>query len=93
MVALAGVVILYITPPETQYQHRRLAGCIMISFSSTSFTIIMSVIGSNTGGFTKKQFTTSASMVMYCITNIITPQTFLGREAPEYHTGLEFVMA
>ncbi|KAJ5106101.1 hypothetical protein N7456_002776 [Penicillium angulare] len=52
----------------------------------------MAVIGANAGGFTKKQVIISASFFMYCVTNIITPQTFLGREAPEYHTGLQFIM-
>ncbi|PCG93595.1 Major facilitator superfamily domain, general substrate transporter [Penicillium occitanis (nom. inval.)] len=92
-VAVAGVAILYITPPLAEYGHRRLAGCIMISFSGVNYTVIMSVISSNVGGFTKKQVVTSTAFFLYCVTNIITPQTFQGSEAPYYHTGLGFVLA
>lgn len=90
--ALIGTIILYITPAEAQYQYRRLGGVIIISCSGVNQTVIMSVIGANIGGFTKKQITTSAAFFCYCIINIITPQTFLGRESPGYHTGLTFVM-
>lgn len=92
-VAVAGVAILYITPPLAEYGHRRLAGCIMISFSGVNYTVIMSVISSNVGGFTKKQVVTSTAFFLYCVINIITPQTFQGSEAPYYHTGLGFVLA
>lgn len=91
-IAIAGIVILYVTPPLAEYQNRRLAGCIMISFSSINYTVVMSVIASNVGGFTKKQITTSVAFFMYCVSNIVTPQTFLGSEAPYYHTGLIFVL-
>ncbi|KUL84693.1 hypothetical protein ZTR_07605 [Talaromyces verruculosus] len=36
---------------------------------------------------------TSTAFFLYCVTNIITPQTFQGSEAPYYHTGLGFVLA
>jgi ACS family allantoate permease-like MFS transporter len=92
LIALVGIVILYVTPAEPQYQGRRLASCIIISCSGVNYTVIMSVIGGNVAGFTKKQFTTSTAFFLYCIVNIITPQTFLGTESPRYHTGLGFVM-
>lgn len=91
-IALVGIVILYVTPAEAKYQYRRLGGIIIISFSGVNYTVIMSVIGANIGGFTKKQITTSAAFFVYCLVNIITPQTFLGTESPRYHTGLTFVM-
>lgn len=53
----------------------------------------MLVISSNVGGFTKKQVTTSAAFLMHCVSTIIAPQSFLGIEAPYYHTGLSFVLA
>ncbi|KAJ4229250.1 hypothetical protein NW757_014071 [Fusarium falciforme] len=52
----------------------------------------MSVIGSNITGFTKKQLVTSMSFFLYCVVNIITPQTFIGTESPRYPTGMIFVM-
>ncbi|KAF2094963.1 MFS general substrate transporter [Rhizodiscina lignyota] len=92
IVAVAGIAVLYVTPAEPQYQGRRLGACIIISCSGVNYTVVMSVIGSNVAGFTKKQVTTSMAFFMYCIVNIVTPQTFLGREAPRYHTGLGFVL-
>ena len=91
-IALVGIAILYVTPAEPRYQRRRLASCIIISCSGVNYTVVMSVIGSNVAGFTKKQVTASTAFFMYCVVNIITPQTFLGSESPRYHTGLGFVM-
>ena len=92
-IALVGMAILYVTPPGAQYRSRLLGGCIVISCSAVNYTVVMSVIGSNVAGFTKKQITTSAAFFAYCVINIVTPQTFLGSESPRYHTGLAFVMA
>lgn len=92
VIALIGAIILFVTPDEVQYQGRRLAAIIIISCSGVNYTVIMSVIGANVTGFTKKQLTTSATFFMYCIINIITPQTFIGTESPRYPTGLTFVL-
>ena len=64
----------------------------MLAFSGVNYAVVMSVVGSNIAGFTKKQFTTSWTFFLYCIINIVTPQTFLGSEAPRYQTGLTFVL-
>ncbi|EXJ69750.1 uncharacterized protein A1O5_06821 [Cladophialophora psammophila CBS 110553] len=93
VIALIGIVILYVTPAETQYQGRRLASVIIISCSGANYTVIMAVIGTNTAGFTRKQISTSTAFFLYCVVNIITPQTFLGTESPRYHTGLAFVLS
>ncbi|KAL6241204.1 hypothetical protein RBB50_011883 [Rhinocladiella similis] len=93
VIALIGIVILYVTPAEPQYQGRRLASVIIISCSGANYTVIMAVIGTNTAGFTRKQISTSTAFFLYCVVNIITPQTFLGTESPRYHTGLAFVLA
>lgn len=92
LVAMVGIVLLYLTPPEEQYKNRRLASVIIISFSSANYTAIMATIGTNTSGFTRRQLSTSMAFFLYCVVNIITPQTFLGSESPRYHTGLAFVL-
>ncbi|KAJ5697080.1 hypothetical protein N7536_007492 [Penicillium majusculum] len=92
VIGIVGIVILLVTSDEKQYQDRRLAGCIIISFSGVNYTVVMSMIGANFAGFTRKQVVTSASFFLYCIANIVTPQTFLGEESPRYHTGLAFVL-
>ncbi|KIX04601.1 uncharacterized protein Z518_05471 [Rhinocladiella mackenziei CBS 650.93] len=93
IIALVGIVLLYVTPAEQQYQGRQLASVIIISCSGANYTVIMAVIGTNTAGFTRKQISTSTAFFLYCVANIITPQTFLGSESPRYHTGLGFVLA
>jgi hypothetical protein len=35
--ALVGMIILFVTPAEDQYQHRRLAGVILISCSGVNY--------------------------------------------------------
>jgi ACS family allantoate permease-like MFS transporter len=92
IVAVAGVAILYAAPDELKYQKLRLGGCMMLAFSGVNYGVTMSVLGSNIAGFTKKQFTTSWTFFMYCVIDIVTPQTFLGSESPRYHTGLTFVL-
>lgn len=92
VVVVAGVAILYAAPDELRYQNLRLGGCMMLAFSGVNYAVTMSVIGANIAGFTKKQFTTSWTFFMYCVIDIITPQTFLGSESPRYHTGLTFVL-
>lgn len=93
VIGIIGIVILYVTSDEERYQNRRLAGCIIISFSGVNYTVVMSIIGANFAGFTRKQVVTSSAFFLYCIANIVTPQTFLGEESPRYHTGLAFVLA
>ena len=92
LVAVAGCGILFAAPEEPRYQKLRLGGCMMLAFSGVNYAVVMSVVGSNIAGFTKKQFTTSWTFFLYCIINIVTPQTFLGSEAPRYQTGLTFVL-
>ena len=71
IVALMGIVLLYVTPAEPQYQGRRLASIIIISCSGVNYTVIMAVIGTNTAGFTRKQLSTSTAFFLYCIVNIV----------------------
>lgn len=93
IIALIGIALLYVTPAEPQYQSRRLASVIIISCSGANYTVIMAVIGTNTSGFTRKQLSTSSAFFLYCVVNIITPQTFLGSESPRYPTGMAFVLS
>jgi MFS transporter, ACS family, allantoate permease len=90
--ALVGMILLYVTPAAPELQNRRLASVILISCSAPNYAVVIAVIGANTAGFTRKQVAISTSFFLYCIINIITPQTFLGSESPRYYTGLGFVI-
>ncbi|KAK9893892.1 MFS general substrate transporter [Cystobasidium minutum MCA 4210] len=92
-IGIAGVAILLAVPARPDTQSTRLAGVILTSTTAGNYTVIMSVIGCNFTGFTKKQVVTSITFTLYCITNIITPQTFLQSEAPGYRSGLIFTLS
>ena len=44
----------------------------------------LTILSSNIAGFTKKQVTGAVVFTGYCIGNIVGPQTFQAKDAPEY---------
>lgn len=57
-----------------------------------SFTTILSVVGCNFAGASKKTTVSSLIFIAQCVSNIVIPFAFLANEAPTYHTGLLTVM-
>ncbi|KAK9893255.1 MFS general substrate transporter [Cystobasidium minutum MCA 4210] len=90
--SLVGMLILLLVPARPSTQTTRLGGVILTSTTGGNYANIMSVIGCNFTGFTKKQVVTSLTFTLYCITNIIAPQTFLASEAPGYRTGIIYTL-
>ncbi|KAJ5990749.1 hypothetical protein N7499_011295 [Penicillium canescens] len=60
--------------------------CLIIGFSA-NFPLTMTMITSNTAGFTKKSTVTAVVFVAYCLGNIVGPQIMFAREAPSYPSG------
>ncbi|KAF8855620.1 MFS general substrate transporter [Acephala macrosclerotiorum] len=52
-----------------------------------SCAILLSLISSNVGGFSKKITTTFLVFVFFCVDNIFSPRLFITSEAPHYGTG------
>ncbi|KAK3081903.1 hypothetical protein LTS18_012841 [Coniosporium uncinatum] len=61
-----------------------LTGIYLINFDVAPLALIYALVGSNTQGYTKKVATNVLIAIAFSIANIIGPQTFQAREAPQY---------
>lgn len=55
--------------------------------NTVTYIMVMSLMASNVGGFTKKATCSVMIFVGYAIGQIIAPQFFLSSESPTYPTG------
>jgi MFS family permease len=85
VLALTGAAMLVGLPSSSKWG--RLVGLWLCYFQSVGFSLSFTVISSNMAGYTKKSVTASAYFTMYCVGNIVSPQTFRTSEAPGYHTA------
>jgi MFS transporter, ACS family, allantoate permease len=85
---VAACLILYLSPitPSTRSVH--LFAVTIIPVVAVSAGVTYSLLASNVAGYTKKTVAGSIFFGAYCIANIVSPQTFLSREAPKYQTGV-----
>ncbi|GIZ47362.1 hypothetical protein CKM354_001045500 [Cercospora kikuchii] len=65
----------------------RLVAIWLCYFQGLGFSMSLTMISSNIGGFTKKQLTGTIIFTGYCVGNIIGPQTFKDNESPGYHSA------
>ncbi|KAJ6785219.1 hypothetical protein PWT90_02953 [Aphanocladium album] len=84
-VSLAGAIMVRVLDP-TQKWSRYIGYCLLLGYVC-SFPLNVSMITSNTGGFTKKMTMNSMIFIAYCVGNIIGPQLFFARESPTYTSG------
>ena len=61
-----------------------LAGIYLINFDAAPLALIFALVGVNVQGYTKKVTTNALVAVAFSIANIIGPQTFQGKDAPDY---------
>lgn len=64
----------------------------LLSTGPTALPLLLSLVGSNYKGSTKKMTVTALFFVAYCAGNMIGPQLFKTREAPRYNTAFEGIM-
>ncbi|SCV04785.1 LANO_0G12354g1_1 [Lachancea nothofagi CBS 11611] len=69
----------------------KLAGAYLLYVSPISFICVLSIISSNTLGFSKKWTVSSINLVSYAAANLAGPQTFIATQAPSY-TGAKIAM-
>ncbi|KAL2785343.1 major facilitator superfamily domain-containing protein [Aspergillus keveii] len=81
--SVGGTALVYATSATAS----RYIGLILMAAYSASLPIIMAMISSNIGGFTKRSMVNAIFFVMYCVGNIIGPQLFFEHEAPRYQEG------
>lgn len=89
--ALFGILLVREIPTSKRYG--RLIGCWMMVWFSSGFPLLLSLMASNTAGFTKKTTVNAMFFIGYCAGNIGGPQLFKSAEAPNYHTAYNGMIA
>ena len=90
-IGLIGCVLIRQLPHENKVG--RLFGIYFFGAYAGGFPISLSLVASNTGGFTKKGTVTAILFLGYCAGNIGGPQMFLNNEAPNYPTAFTGLLA
>jgi ACS family allantoate permease-like MFS transporter len=88
---IPGVVacaILHAIPVNRHTKGVHLFAVFIISIAAASAGILYSLLASNVAGYTKKTVSGAMFFTSYCVANIVSPQTFLTKEAPTYTTGI-----
>jgi MFS family permease len=80
MSSVVGSALVYSTSANAS----RYIGLILMGAYSAALPVIMAMISSNVGGFTKRSTVNAIFFVMYCVGNVIGPQLFFESEAPRY---------
>ena len=80
-IATIGVVLIVACPLTSK---GRLVGYYFTQASPTPFVALLSLISSNIAGYTKKTTVAAMYLIAYCVGNIIGPQTFRPKDAPQY---------
>ena len=62
----------------------RLAGYYITQATPTPFIALLSLVSTNVAGYTKKVTVAAIYLVAYCAGNIIGPQVFRPKDAPQY---------
>ncbi|KAF4587152.1 major facilitator superfamily transporter [Ophiocordyceps camponoti-floridani] len=70
----------------------RYVGYILTIAFSANYPLMLSLVSSNVGGFTKKVTVTGMVVMAYCAGNVIGPQFFIEAEAPSYNSAFLAVM-
>jgi ACS family allantoate permease-like MFS transporter len=87
LIGALGQLLIAVLPQSNK--HGRLAGYYMTQTGSTGFVTILSLISSNVAGYTKKTIIAALYLIFYCAGNIIGPQVYLTKYAPQYLLALE----
>ena len=81
-IGLVGVILMVAVPRSMPAG--RLAGYYLTQAAPTAFVALLSLIASNVAGYTKKTTVAAIYLMSYCVGNIIGPQTFRPKDAPQY---------
>lgn len=85
--------ILYGVPVNSSTLSSHLAAIFMIPMVAAAGGMMYSILAANIAGYTKKTMTGTLFFSAYCVANIISPQTFLSKQAPKYTTGVFVTLA
>lgn len=76
--------MLLITCLSEDHNSGRLVGYYLTQASPTPFVALLSLISTNVAGWTKKTTVAALYLIGYCVGNIIGPQVFQSKDAPQY---------
>ncbi|KAF3762228.1 putative MFS allantoate transporter [Cryphonectria parasitica EP155] len=81
---LAIIGMLLIACLDDNHSVGKLIGYYLTQASATPFVALLSLISTNVAGWTKKTTVAAMYLIGYCVGNIIGPQVFQAKDAPEY---------
>ena len=81
-------VLLYRIPVEPSTRSVHLFAIIFVPIVAVSAGVIYSLLASNIVGYTTKVVAGTLFFSSYCVANIVSPQTFVASQAPQYQTGV-----
>jgi hypothetical protein len=90
---LVSSAILYGIPVSPSTKGIHLYAVFTLSIVASSAGITYSLLAANIAGYTKKTVAGAMFFSAYCVANIVSPQTFLSKEAPYYQTGVSVTLA
>lgn len=71
----------------------QLAGYYLLMVSPGAMIVMFSIVSSNVSGYTKKTTVGAIYLIGYCVGNLIGPQTFKEKDAPEYRPAKVVMVA
>ncbi|KAF2651125.1 MFS general substrate transporter [Lophiostoma macrostomum CBS 122681] len=88
--ALVGSVLIYVRPRTSSGV--QLFGYFLLSTGPGAIPLLLSLVGANYKGVTKKMTMTAMLFIAYCAGNIAGPQFFKSTEAPHYNTAFRAIL-
>ncbi|KAK8020440.1 MFS general substrate transporter [Apiospora arundinis] len=82
LIAILGMLLITCLPESNS--PGRLVGYYLTQASPTPFVALLSLISTNVAGWTKKTTVAAMYLIGYCVGNIIGPQVFRDKDAPQY---------
>ncbi|KAK7922962.1 major facilitator superfamily domain-containing protein [Apiospora marii] len=82
IIAILGMLLITCLPESNS--PGRLVGYYLTQASPTPFVALLSLISTNVAGWTKKTTVAAMYLIGYCVGNIIGPQVFRDKDAPQY---------
>ncbi|KAK8125551.1 uncharacterized protein PG998_001310 [Apiospora kogelbergensis] len=82
LIAIVGMLLITCLPESNS--PGRLVGYYLTQASPTPFVALLSLISTNVAGWTKKTTVAAMYLIGYCVGNIIGPQVFRDKDAPQY---------
>jgi MFS family permease len=88
--AVVGSSLIYVRPRTSSGV--QLFGYFLLSTGPAGIPLLMSLVGANYKGVTKKMTMTAMLFIAYCAGNIAGPQFFKASEAPHYNTAFRAIL-